>query len=569
MNRNMSNLSFFQTLLAVCLLFSNTNAQNLLRNQGFEQRGVNVLQNKPDGEGQIDKSQYWKNFGNSSDWYSTNSFNLCFDPSCNAAGFCQNTVLPAMTSHTDEHYAGFGFCEGIQQKLQRTTSNALVRLDFWWSARDCMGNTNIRAYLLKNHAPFKGVPSDCSNPSIGQNISIATVFVNTGGTNPEHIPGVWYHFVSDWVAVGDYDWLLIKGENKPGPGTLNEESYIYIDDVTLLNQEECCLEEMRYESTDDLPDVTHVEDIILAGTDVGIPNMDGPVIVQSNQERAFRAGDHIDLLPGFEAVLGSEFEARIQPCNNTTNPNAGGDIEIVSMNNFMYPDGTDEEVALMCSQKNATHYEVGIEAKSNKITFHRASGEITSNPFQLWDGQCDFHGDQGDHCTNNEPEWPEYICNVDFVVKLTLSNCDQELVTHRQVGVFCNGNAKLTNEDGESQQGNSENPVYINDSDTTTSLYLANSNEEIEDLDYLRPVVVIFPNPNMGTFNVEITNSTDVYFQLKVFHINGSIVHEEDVFTNSSGKLSKELNLIDMSPGVYYVKVDGINSTTVHKLVIY
>ena len=75
--------------------------------------------------------------------------------------------------------------------------------------------------------------------------------------------------------------------------------------------------------------------------------------------------------------------------------------------------------------------------------------------------------------------------------------------------------------------------------------------------------VVIFPNPNTGSFYLKVGNPAKNY-SVEVHNITGQVVYKNE-FINSG---TKEIKLDDKSPGVYFIKVIFDNNYTVNKKII-
>ncbi|MBL4657581.1 MAG: T9SS type A sorting domain-containing protein [Flavobacteriales bacterium] len=559
----MTKVKLVYALISVSLICSSVQiyGQNLLRNQGFEQKSPFASSSLPDGISQLhSKCQYWRSFGNSSDWLSTSSFDGCFDSGCGTIGSCVLQISLPMTTHNgglNEHYAGFGFCEGIQQKLVNTTEKDFIRVDFYWSPRDCKVNTNIRVYLLKDNAAFNEAPNDCSNPSLGaNNLSFATVPVNVTGANPEHIPGSWYHFVSDWIAVGDYDWFFVKGENKIGAnnnGTITDESYIFIDDVTVLNRDvivepACCPQSMLYEFATPvkfplIPE-TRVEDFIKVGFDAGIPEIEGDVVVGSSQNVQFVAGNFIELLPGFSTELGAEFKAEIGDCSPSFEPDP---IIFLGLSaNLISPDGTiaGAPALLHGSATNATSYDIDIYRQNSDIELLYSTEDIAinANPFVLWDGSG--------ACLNHVGQ-----------VYLRLYNCDHEAEwgnnvtpTTRTVTVTFAAGCKTAQE----SEDTTANPIF---GDTLVELAL----DVRENNQRVQPSYRVVPNPNNGNFNIEIDLNEKEKYNIKICDLLGKVVYQVK-------GVESEIFVIDISQnpeGIYLVSLWSEDQMYFRKIILH
>ncbi|HOZ31018.1 MAG TPA: T9SS type A sorting domain-containing protein, partial [Bacteroidales bacterium] len=76
--------------------------------------------------------------------------------------------------------------------------------------------------------------------------------------------------------------------------------------------------------------------------------------------------------------------------------------------------------------------------------------------------------------------------------------------------------------------------------------------------------ISVYPNPNNGLFNLNFVNvNGNVNYQ--IYDTKGSIIVDETIFTN--GNTNVEVSL-DITPGVYYVKMITETQTLVEKLVI-
>jgi len=101
-----------------------------------------------------------------------------------------------------------------------------------------------------------------------------------------------------------------------------DEGGYFIDDVELYKKcpDEMLIENKTYDGYfyDNLYQGKNAlyaaSNILKAGYDVGSPPT-GDVIVKQYADVIYSAGQEIDLMPGFEAEFGSDFEAHIWPCN--------------------------------------------------------------------------------------------------------------------------------------------------------------------------------------------------------------------------------------------------------------
>ncbi len=74
--------------------------------------------------------------------------------------------------------------------------------------------------------------------------------------------------------------------------------------------------------------------------------------------------------------------------------------------------------------------------------------------------------------------------------------------------------------------------------------------------------LTISPNPSNGNFIITSTSNIGK-FNLKIYDVLGKIVHEE----NYSSVMQKEINT-NLSPGVYFIKLNSDNSTFTYKIIV-
>jgi hypothetical protein len=80
-------------------------------------------------------------------------------------------------------------------------------------------------------------------------------------------------------------------------------------------------------------------------------------------------------------------------------------------------------------------------------------------------------------------------------------------------------------------------------------------------------VLNVFPNPTNGTFNISVSNVNSLELMITIVDIQG-----KEVFTSSdknvSGTFKKQINLEELSKGVYYIKVNTGAEVKIQKLII-
>ena len=79
--------------------------------------------------------------------------------------------------------------------------------------------------------------------------------------------------------------------------------------------------------------------------------------------------------------------------------------------------------------------------------------------------------------------------------------------------------------------------------------------------------ITIYPNPTNGMFTIHITNSDFDELILTVLDIQGREVYKS-ADKNKVSDYNKQINLEEMSKGIYYIKLDYGTETKVEKLII-
>ncbi len=78
-----------------------------------------------------------------------------------------------------------------------------------------------------------------------------------------------------------------------------------------------------------------------------------------------------------------------------------------------------------------------------------------------------------------------------------------------------------------------------------------------------------YPNPNNGTFTLEIGFSDNGNYKLDVINVLGQIIYTESLnINNRNYNFSKQFNLGDLPKGVYMVKINGNGTNTNKKIII-
>ena len=145
--------------------------------------------------------------------------------------------------------------------------------------------------------------------------------------------GLW-HKVSGFINASDnYSWISLGTYD----GTSGDEAFW--DDLKIykLDANQCPLN-WTFENTvfENEHKIFQASDKIIAGNNVDAETINGPVIVNSNSNIIFRAGNQIILEAGFSTQDGSYFETVIEPCGSLcpSNPPPINDIVICDANSL-------------------------------------------------------------------------------------------------------------------------------------------------------------------------------------------------------------------------------------------
>ena len=73
----------------------------------------------------------------------------------------------------------------------------------------------------------------------------------------------------------------------------------------------------------------------------------------------------------------------------------------------------------------------------------------------------------------------------------------------------------------------------------------------------------IFPNPSNGVFTLEMNNFNDSEYDVEFISVNGSSVLKQHI-----GNETNQVNASSLNPGLYFLKVSSLNSSTFKKVII-
>ncbi len=230
--------------------------ENLIVNGGFEEKDFGVLNSRPDAIAQIDKCKNWDSYGESflstdihkASWFSTeDGYWQARCPNRGCDFYFENFDFEANQGATvathnggnNKHFAGASNSSTIWNKLSKSPKKeSYVKLGFWYSPRGFQ-ETSIKVYLRKQ----KGIIDDFTDDDLFELASFMIDSDTSNGNIATHTVCNWYYFESDWILIDDLDYPDLQFFHSCGEGCNlpqcwnNDPSYLYYDDVMLLNSE--------------------------------------------------------------------------------------------------------------------------------------------------------------------------------------------------------------------------------------------------------------------------------------------------------------------------------------------
>ena len=79
--------------------------------------------------------------------------------------------------------------------------------------------------------------------------------------------------------------------------------------------------------------------------------------------------------------------------------------------------------------------------------------------------------------------------------------------------------------------------------------------------------LVIYPNPNSGRFNLQFKIPVTDRISINIYSVHGQLVLSEELELMNN-KLTKEYDLKEFGPGMYYLKMTNSASTTIKKVIV-
>jgi hypothetical protein len=77
----------------------------------------------------------------------------------------------------------------------------------------------------------------------------------------------------------------------------------------------------------------------------------------------------------------------------------------------------------------------------------------------------------------------------------------------------------------------------------------------------------LYPNPNNGKFNIEIQTQNNADLSCEVINPLGKVIYI-DQYLNTSGSVTKTIDLGNIEKGMYIIKITGKNTFITKQLII-
>ena len=374
-----------------------------------------------------------------------------------------------------------------------------------------------------------------------------------GGGSSDIITGYTPQVTSNSVISDMQNWILISGqfvaqggENYLTIGVFNStistpvsvnpsgrfsEAYYYIDDVVLMQPglNSCCPDHKLFQNTNQLPNLTIMNNYIKAGNNVDPNYIQGPVVVQNGQNVTFQAGNQIILDPGFSTHPGAIFNAVIKPCTNIELcpvsisafvPNAW--VGCPGIDNFCIPTQGAEQWSFEVYARWGNSNDPSTYADQG----YSNSGTINGYYTCVWDGLIN----------GGVPNTAVFV----YILRLNAS-CVDEYEQHDNISFF--NSCRMMN--------TASNSDTINNSRYDIPLYIS-------------------PNPSSGKFEIKMFNSelmkeqSSNLFNITVRNILGETIYNSQQTISSS----VTIDLSSHPKGIYFIKVQSGENIYTEKLIL-
>jgi len=312
-----------------------------------------------------------------------------------------------------------------------------------------------------------------------------------------------------------------SGASAPNASTVFP-AYYEVDYMRFYAKNGCdnCLDNQAYENTNSLPETTRTKNAISAGNSV---------TVQNGQTVKFKAGNSVELQPGFKVNNGSSFLAQIENCNilnfeempiSFIGSNA---IDGYIVNKTINPIYTIEATGI-------TYYSASVYNLLGQLV-HSSCGIPGSNHIQTW------------NASNAAVGW--------YTFKLNMLNCTDAV--------------------------NKEYNLYVtNSSDKTTdtlfshldSMLLVSEDNNIETSNIIMDDnLVLYPNPVSNKVNVFYSTRFGCKSLIIITDMNGQEILKLPI-TSSMGANRETIDVSYLPDGVYILSLLSENEKIENKFIV-
>jgi len=542
---------------------SQTGVLNFVPNPSFEEKN-----SCPTGPGGAAKD--WippASFGTTQDYY-----NVCADESTDVSipksKFASNLKAFNGTS-TREGYAGI-FIRPFQRELKDDNGNHVIDVfpeyeylkvklkhpltggimyyakmqvslgskNIWYKCRG-LGMLFTKTQPIQgNFSAMVGSPQVREGQYIAHNkkwITVEGTFTATGG--------------EEWLTIGFFSddlgncrtLLLPEGYTNTFYPNASKKSdritYYFIDEVevTVAKSECLCpnqLIENRVYTKEISPFVVQANSHIIAGFDVGSPEVNGPVIVESDADVTYKAGSFINIDPtGFivqTPTSGTNFKCIIEPCIPRT-----GNVRIDFIPSAFSPNVDSVNDVLTAFVFNANFVSMSVFNGFGNLVYEEEFLDVTDAEKIIDDKVGKVWGWDG---RQNGAILPNDV----FVVLLTAFNC--------------------TDAESEGKAITLVLKTSLNDDSSENNI---DSNKLAEVLRGFK----VYPNPSNDIINFELGLEHEQKLEVKLFSLNGSILIEKEILYLKTIK-KYPINIAAFSSGIYFLEIKAKNKSYIQKIVI-
>ena len=80
--------------------------------------------------------------------------------------------------------------------------------------------------------------------------------------------------------------------------------------------------------------------------------------------------------------------------------------------------------------------------------------------------------------------------------------------------------------------------------------------------------ILLFPNPNNGQFHIEITGLTQDSYSLRIINSIGAKVYDYNIYNNGQNDFNSDINLTNLSKGIYFLRLESKDGIKIKKFII-